>query len=156
MSHNGSSVKDDFLVSLDFPESKIVQVHVSPRAESQHMPVSLILNTARQHGARATADQANVVTKVVWQDNLTRTFQNNVRFSMCLQNTLGEVTEQIARDPNKALDVFMSLLLNAVESMKKTFYTRKGKKQGAPWFDSESRQSKVSKTVELMEKNQGR
>ena len=66
---------------------------------------------------------------------------------MCLQNTLGETTVHIARDPNKALDVFMSLLLNAaesMESMKKTFYTRKGKKQGAPWFDSESRQSKVS------------
>ena len=63
VSHNGSSVNDYFLVSLDFPESKIVQVHVSPPVESQHMPVSFILNTARQHGARATADQATVVTR---------------------------------------------------------------------------------------------
>ena len=29
VSHNGSSVNDCFLMSLDFPESKIVQVHVS-------------------------------------------------------------------------------------------------------------------------------
>ena len=43
MSHSGSSVNDYFIVSLDFPESKIVQVHVSPRVESQHMPVSLTL-----------------------------------------------------------------------------------------------------------------
>ena len=57
VSHSGSSVNDYYLcVSLDFPESKIVQVHVSPRVESRHMPVSLTLNTARQHGARATAD----------------------------------------------------------------------------------------------------
>ena len=143
VSHSGSSVNDYFLVSLDFPESKIVQVHVSPRVESQHMPVSLTLNTARQHGERATADQATVVTKLVWQDNLTRTFQNNVRSSV-FTNTLGEATEQIARDPNKALDIFVSLLLNAAEPMKKTFFNRKGKKQGAPWFDSECRQSKQS------------
>ena len=71
VSHSGFSVNGYFLVSLDFPESKIVQVHASPRVESQHMPVSLTLNTARQHGARATADQATVVTKLVWQDNLT-------------------------------------------------------------------------------------
>ena len=43
-------------------------------------------------------------------------------------NTLGEVTEQIARDPNKALDIFVSPLLNAAEPMKKTFFHRKGKK----------------------------
>jgi len=71
VSHSGFSVNGYFLVSLDFPESKIVQVHASPRVESQHMPVSLTLNTARQHGARATADQATVVTKLIWQDNLT-------------------------------------------------------------------------------------
>ena len=143
VSHSGSSVNGYFLVSLDFPESKIVQVHASPRVESQHMPVSLTLNTARQHGARATADQATVVTKLVWQDNLTWTFQNNVR-SGVFTNTLGEATEQIARDPNTALDIFVSLLLNAAEPMKKTFFNRKGKKQGAPWFDSECRQSKQS------------
>ena len=101
VSHSGSSVNDYFLVSLDFPGFKIVQVHVSPRVESLRMPVSLALNTARQHEARATADQATVVTKLVWQDNLTRTFQNNVRSSV-FTNTLGEATEQIARDPNKA------------------------------------------------------
>ena len=89
------------------------------------MPVSLTLNTARQHGAHATADQATVVTKLVWQDNLTRTFQNNVRSSV-FTNTLGEATERIARDPNKALDMFVSLLLNAAEPMKKTFFNRKG------------------------------
>ena len=68
---SGSSVNDYFLVSLDFPESKIVQVHVSRRVESQHMPMSLTLNTACQHGARATADQATVLTKLtklVWQE----------------------------------------------------------------------------------------
>lgn len=130
-------------MSLDFPESKIVQVHVSPRVESQHMPVSLTLNTAHQQGARATADQATVVTKLVWQDNLTRTFQNNVRSSV-FTNTLREATEQIARDPNKALDIFVSLLLNAAEPMNKTFFNRKGKKQRAPWFDSECRQAKQS------------
>ena len=119
MSHSGSSVNDYFIVSLDFPESKIVQVHVSPRVESQHMPASLTLNTARQHGARATADRATVVTKLVWQDNMTRTFQTNVSLSV-FTNTLGEATEELARDPNKALDVFVSLLLNAAESMKKT------------------------------------
>ena len=59
-------------------------------------------------------------------------------------NTLGEATEQIARDSKKALDVFVSLLLNAAAPMKKTFFNRKGKKQGAPWFDSECRQSKQS------------
>ena len=59
-------------------------------------------------------------------------------------NTLGEATEQVARDPNKALDIFVSLLLNAAGPMKKTFFNRKGKKQGAPWFDSECRQSKQS------------
>ena len=59
-------------------------------------------------------------------------------------NTLEEATEQIARDPNTALDIFVSLLLNAAEPMKKTFFNRKGKKQGAPWFDSECRQSKQS------------
>ena len=108
-------------MSLDFPESKIVQVHVSLCVASQHMPVSLTLNTARQHGARAAADQATVVTKLIWQDNLTRTFQNNVRSSV-FTNTLGEATEQIARDPNKALDIFVSLLLNTAEPMKKTFF----------------------------------
>ena len=105
-------------MSFDFPESKIVQVHVSPRVESHHMPVSLIQRrTARQHGARATADQATVVTKLVWQDNLTRTFQNTIVRSSVFTNTLGEATEQIARDPNKALDIFVSLLLNAAEPM---------------------------------------
>ena len=143
VSHSGSSVNDYFLVSLDFPGFKIVQVHVSPRVESLRMPVSLALNTARQHEARATADQATVVTKLVWQDNLTRTFQNNVRSSV-FTNTLGEATEQIARGPNKALDIFVSLLMNAAEPMKKMFFNRKGKKQGAAWFDSECRQSKES------------
>ena len=42
VSHNGSSLNDYFLVSLDFPESRIVQVHVSPPVESQHMPVSYV------------------------------------------------------------------------------------------------------------------
>ena len=59
-------------------------------------------------------------------------------------NTLGEATEQIARNPNKALDIFVSLLLNAAEPMKEKKFNRKGKKQGAPWFDSESRQSRQS------------
>ena len=67
VSHSGSSVSDTFLVSLDFPESKIVQVHVSPRVESQHMPVSLTLNTARQHRARTTADHCSHKTHLAGQ-----------------------------------------------------------------------------------------
>ena len=59
-------------------------------------------------------------------------------------NTLGEATEQIARDLNKTLDIFLSLLLNAAELLKKMFFNRKGKRQGAPWFDNEFRQSKQS------------
>ena len=50
-SHSGSSVNDCFLMSLDFPESKIVQVHVSPRVESQHMLVLLTLLS--KHGTPA-------------------------------------------------------------------------------------------------------
>jgi len=87
VSHSGSSVNDYFLVSLDFPESNIVQADVSPRVESQHMPVSLTLNTARQHGARATADQTTtifVTGKTTWHEH-SKTMSGQV----CLQNTLG-------------------------------------------------------------------
>ena len=43
-------------------------------------------------------------------------------------NALGEAAKQIARDPNKAFEIFVTLLLNTVEPMKKTFFNRKGKK----------------------------
>ena len=76
------------------------------------------LNTARQHGACATGDQATVVTKLIWQDNLTWACQNNVRSSV-FTNTLEEATEQIARDPNKALDISMSLLLTLLSQRTK-------------------------------------
>ena len=101
------------------------------------------LNTARQHGACATGDQVTVVTKLIWQDNLTWACQNSVRSSV-FTNTLEEATEQTAHDPNKALDIFVSLLLSLLSQRTKKKFTQKGIKQGAPWFDSEYRQSKQS------------
>lgn len=63
-----------------------------------------------------------------------QTFQSSVTA------TLVEVTEQISRDPKKALDTFVSVV-ECSEPMKTMSVIRKGEKQGIPWFNAECNES---------------
>ena len=47
MSHNGSSVNDYFIVSLDFPESKIAKIEMTPRVEPRRQKKRQINNVLR-------------------------------------------------------------------------------------------------------------
>lgn len=57
-------------------------------------------------------------------------FQSNVTGSE-FKDTLFDATEQIARNPNKALNACVSLLFDVAEPMKTTFVIRRGKSSGS-------------------------
>ena len=152
----GSSVIDYFTTSLDFPYTKLNQICVHSRVESQHMPVSLTLNTVTVQTARAAARQPHSVTKLEWQDGLAHEYQHTVS-SDYFKSVIDEATRMIDSDPETALDKFVASLLEAAEPMKKTMVFGNRRRQGAPWFDQECRDSKqnVERILRKWKKTKG-
>jgi hypothetical protein len=131
-------------MSADFPLTFVEQLQVTPRIESQHMPLVLTLNVNHAQDARVTARRESNVSKIVWQEDLKDAFVENVQ-SDEFKQSIDFACGQVAGDPGAALDMFVNAILKAAEPMKKNFGMHyDGPKRGAPWFDDECRQSKCN------------
>lgn len=137
----GSSVIDYFIISRElFNKVEIISLKIENRLESDHLPVTLTINTYDiQLKREQTKDE--YVKKIVWDVNKVADFITCLN-SEEAQTLLDAAQNCLETDIDKALDLFTNYMLKASECMKKNICTTR-KRKGAPWYDKQCRELKI-------------
>ena len=138
ISDTGSSVNDYFILSAElfslFYDS--CQLSVLERIESDHLPLSLVLNCSRNKSMIAQSKRDNsYIEKFVWNAEKKNEFINDMN-SDTVQRKLQAATVMIDVDVNASLDMFNDCIKQVAGSMKKKVFVNSVNKK-KDWYDAE-------------------
>ena len=145
ISSQGESVVDYVMLIAPDPGFK-VDLFVSMRVESDHMPLELLLGNIKC----PTRHKKEVLTysKLQWNPCNVELYRNNVdspEFDLHLQHAFSLMNDSV----ELAISCLNDLLIQCAESMEKQIRVGGKHKVGAPWFDLECREKK-KKTIAIL------
>jgi hypothetical protein len=135
IAHNGASVIDYFLISRSLV-NRALNLRVVPRIDSKHLPVEMIFNTMKTHGATPVNPVIVNIQKYVWDQDKVETY-HKLLMSTEVSSIFDQASVLIEIDTEAALEKFYEGLFLAGQCMNRTF--KVGKVKSNPWFDVECR-----------------
>ena len=145
ISDSGSSVIDYFILSRPLLLMlNIKQLTIEDQLESDHLPVSLIVNCKRQSN---DPKQDNFEQeRVIWNDNKKDIFMQNLETPQIVDLFNQSINYLDALDVDNAIDSFVKGLTKASECMRKTIKKENLRNQ---WYDKECRDAKINAKKKL-------
>ena len=148
ITHNGNSVVDYFIVS----DSLVNNVDMSVKNEiySSHMPIVLYFNVNTTNYAPENVDHSslnNTFTKYIWMNDKVDTFIDYFKLEETSKSIV-ELIDTMYINLNACISNFNSIILDASQSMLKTFYCNRKKNQNE-WYDYECFESRKRVKINL-------
>ena len=125
---NGCSVIDYFIISHEI-ESKVIDLCITERFESKHMPVVITVGQPLS----VPENKSCVIEKLIWNDDFKSVFEAEIQGSE-FQHVISNAAARLPHSIDDAISCLSNGLVNAAECMKRKIYT--GPKQSA-WYDKE-------------------
>ena len=138
VSHQGNSVIDYVLVSIDFIYKTSMHFEIGSRVESSHMPLHLsIAKKQTQEQKQKLNSTRENTTRIKWDSEKAEEYKEKIN-SEESKTRLQEAFELLAVNTESALKKFSDTLLWAAECMRRTVWSDMGTRRDTNrWFDRE-------------------
>ena len=138
VSHQGNSVIDYVLVSIDFIYKTSMHFEIGSRVESSHMPLHLnIAKKQTQEQKQKLNSTRENTTRIKWNSEKAEEYKEKIN-SEESKTKLQEAFELLAVNTESALKKFSDTLLWAAECMRRTVWSDTGTRRDTNrWFDRE-------------------